>query len=103
MYFHWLRVACNQQQYYYLQAPETALEIVDKPLEMTNVSNLPLTVTLMLNYPFSIVDTKGDVTDKLNVYLESNMTLKVRDSIAIAIFYCPILYVIIRAIFCYKV
>ena len=61
------------------QGPDDVLERVEKPLQIINVSTLPLTVKLMLNYPFLMCLDNGVETEETNVYLQSNESLKVLD------------------------
>ena len=63
--------------YLWFQGPGDILERVEKPLQMINVSTLPLTVKLMLNYPFLLCLNNGDETEETTVYLQSNEALKV--------------------------
>ena len=59
------------------QGPQDRLDRVEKPLQLINVSTLPLTVKLMLNYPFLLCLDNGDETEETTVYLQSNEALKV--------------------------
>ncbi|KAL5255873.1 hypothetical protein ACHWQZ_G011188 [Mnemiopsis leidyi] len=61
-----------------LKGPQDRLDRVEKPLQLINVSTLPLTVKLMLNYPFLLCLDNGDETEETTVYLQSNEALKVR-------------------------
>ena len=61
----------------FTQGPQDKLDRVEKPLQMINVSTLPLTVKLMLNYPFLLCLDNGDETEETIVFLQSNEALKV--------------------------
>ena len=48
-----------------------------KEMEMINISTLPLTVTLALNYPFTLVCTEDTQTQKQTLVLQSGEIVKV--------------------------
>ena len=53
------------------------LDVMVKEMEMINISTLPLTVTLALNYPFTLVCQEDTQTQKQTLVLQSGEIVKV--------------------------
>ena len=60
---------------------------MEKEMEMVNISTLPLTVTLALNYPFTLVLADDRQTQRQTLVLQSGEVVKVRNSRR---FYSPV-------------
>lgn len=53
------------------------LDVMEKELEMVNVSTLPLTVTLSLNYPFTLVHA-DQPTQRQSLVMQSGEVVRMK-------------------------